>query len=147
MNLKELATNVFDLKLEQKAGDLLTTRHSNQLKPNETILINARTGEEVVYMEALLGSLKQAHVFEFAVDGVKKEKFEETFSLIVDFFDGILNEFFAHERNAGLPLDFMKCDFEGTEIFARQEYRDFEVESLTEKFLSSHADKKNLKKE
>lgn len=147
MNPNTIATELFNNEWEQKAKELLALKHASKLKPNEEIILEARVGDGVAYLRALLGSDQKAQVFEFAVQNVAKDKFEHTFSLMLDFFDGVLSQFLAQGRDGGLALDFVKCDFEKIEIFARQEYRDFEVERMTEEFLNAHNDKKNLKKE
>lgn len=131
----ERATKPFSRNWEIEVSALLLEKFAVHLRPNEGIRVESLYGDNCAFLRALVGTENKAHVFEFFTDTL--EPSEKEFGLLLDFFDGVLEEFFAHRRNAGLPLDFTKRQFEKVHLFARQEYHDFEAERLAENLLKS----------
>ena len=95
-------------------------------------------------LKALVGTMDKAHLFEIFADSQDLDE-DEQFALLLDFLDGVLEEFFEHERNGGLPLDFAKRTFEGVDILVRQELRNFKAERLADELLDPKSNKKPSK--
>lgn len=143
LNPYDLATQPFAKDLEENAGELLLEKYDTHLKSTETIRLEALHGSNCLLLRALVGTQEKAHCFELFTDSPTQPSMQ--FGLLLDFLDGVLEEFFEHERNAGLPLDFVKRKFEGADLLVRQELRNFEAERLAEELLNPPNDKKPSK--
>lgn len=120
---------------EKEASDLLSSRFASDLAEGESIRIEAFSGSTCVLLKSFVGNSRKAHVIELFIDTAKESDDEDSLALLIDFLDGFLKEFFAEDRYGGLPLDFSQCNFENELIWARQEFRNFEAESLADELL------------
>lgn len=118
------------------ARSLLEEKYAKELKPGEEIQLSTTSEDGKLSLKALVGTANRAHEFEIAANLEKHTSEHDLILLLLDFLDGVLPEFFRHDRRASLGLDFVKRRFNQTDIWARQEYRDFEAERLADELLT-----------
>lgn len=121
--------------LLKDAAKLLEEKYAKELKPGETIKLETTCESGKLSLKAQVGTQNRAHEFEIGTHLDNASDENDLTLLLLDFFDGVLAEFFRHERRASLGLDFVKRRFSQTDIWARQEYRDFEAERLADTLL------------
>ena len=108
--------------------NILQKKYESHLNPSEQISLRLIKDHEGFWLKALLGSPQRAHEFML----VSKEN---THELLIEFLDGVLEDFFKADRNAYLPLDFSERVFDNKTLWVKQEFRDFEAEELAKKWL------------
>ena len=113
---------------EQAASDLLQKKYQTFLAPLEKITLSFYKDKDVFWLKTLVGTDKKAHEFVFMTE-------HEDFDLLVDYLDGILQEFFKSKRDALLPLDLSKRVFDNQILWVKHEFRNFEAEKLAEIWL------------
>jgi len=114
---------------------LLNKHYRFFLKAHESISISAKTGDKASWVKTQIGDLNQAHVFEFFINDCEGSDLLGGLDLLIDYLDGVLNEFFKEDRNAFFPLDFTPHLFEDHTIWARHEFHNFKAESLASELL------------
>lgn len=113
---------------EQAASDLLQKKYQSFLAPSEKITLSFYKDKDGFWLKGLVGTEKKAHEFMLVTA-------DEDFDLLVDYLDGVLEEFFKSEREAFLSLDLSKRVFEDKTLWAKQELRNFEAEELAKIWL------------
>lgn len=113
---------------EQAASNLLQKKYQTYLAPLEKITLSFYKDKDGFWLRTLVGTEKKAHEFMFTTE-------DDNFDLLVDYLDGILQEFFESERDALLPLDLSKRVFDDKTIWVKHEFRNFEAEELAKIWL------------
>jgi hypothetical protein len=114
----------------------LSQRHASFLKDGETITLVAFTGNDAAYLELFVGEPARPYTFEVFCERVPGELLDGALGLLVDYLDGVLAEFFRHEREAHLPLEFARRRFEGQDVVVRSEQREFALEAAADALLA-----------
>lgn len=130
--------DAIDAHLIQSIEKALQKQHRAHLNPDEKIWIQAFTGAKSALLRGFIGTEQKAHVFEFFARGTSENRLDGTLGLLLDYFDGVLAEFFHEDRDAWLPLDFTCLQFDGKPIFVRHELRNFGAEKLADEWLQEH---------
>ena len=129
--------------LLKDAATILETKYAKNLESGEAIKLETTSEGGKLSLKAFAGTTNRAHEFEIATNLEKLADEQDLTLLLLDFLDGVLQEFFRHDRRASLGLDFVKRRFNQTDIWARQEYHDFEAERLADALLLSADSKKD----
>ncbi len=128
--------DAIDPALTKDIESLLQTRFKRFLEPDEAIRINASTGNRAAHVEARVGTLDEAHVFELFAENIEGEQLEGALGLLIDYLDGVLKEFFVSEKDAYFPLDFSPRTFAKQTLYARHTFRRFALEEEANRLLS-----------
>jgi hypothetical protein len=121
------------------AADIVAALHSRYapfLESSETIALFAFTGDDAAFLEVHVGEPARPYTFEFFCERVPGALLEGALGVLVDFLDGVLAEFFRHEREAHLPLEFARRRFDDTDILVRSERREFALEAAADALLA-----------
>lgn len=113
---------------EQAASDLLQKKYQTNLAPLEKITLSFYKDKDGFWLKTLVGTENKAHEFMFVAE-------DEDFDLLVDYLDGVLEEFFESDREALLPLDLSKRIFDNKTLWVKHEFRNFEAEKLAKIWL------------
>ena len=130
-------------QLQHDAAKLLNQNFASKLESGETIRLEVEnTGDEVM-LRTYVGTPLRAHVFELKTTPTEADDPEELVLLLIDFLDASLQTFFRQNRRGGFSLASTKREFEGTTLWVRQEYRDFEAERMADELLAADAKKRS----
>ena len=128
------APNIISKQFKKNIEQLLNQKHKTSLNIKEHINIKASNGNNISFIEAIVGTKFEAHVFQFYVKNTNNTNAKEGINILMDYLDCILTIFFK-EKNSWLPLDFTNIIFEGYNLLVRHNYRNFKVEEMANKFL------------
>lgn len=131
-----------DGSLLQALESLLADRYGAALSAGERIAVAARSGPAAAWLCARVGDADRGMEFELFTRTMPKAAPNEAdalLELLIDFLDGVLEEYFAAERDAFLPLDFSPRRYESHWIFARSEMRDYTAEAAADAWLAGAA--------
>jgi hypothetical protein len=128
-------------QLQQDAAKLLNETFGKKLESGESIRLEVENNGQEVMLRAYVGTLQRAHFFELKTTPTEADDPEELVLLLIDFLGPSLNTFFRQDRRGGFSLAFTKREFEGTTLWVRQEYRDFEAERMADELLAADAKK------
>jgi hypothetical protein len=109
--------------------------YAEQLEPGESITVAMRTGPDCAWLEARVGPPGRAFELELFAREVPGELFDGALGLLVDYLDGVLEEWLGKDREGFLPLDFEGRPFEDHIVFVRGELRDYAAEAAAERLL------------
>lgn len=118
--------------------EALSTRHGAGLVRDETLRLDARTGVGSAWLKARIGTDDRAYEAEVFVRGIEGELFEGALGFLVDYLDGLLEEWIANDRDAWLPLDWDAREYEDVTVFARGDLRDYRAEREADRLLTSN---------
>lgn len=125
---KNIKNKKISRKLKEKIEIFLNKKYELCLQKSETINISAYETENSTFLIMKIGNIEKAHRFEAYMNETNGLDLDNTLSLLVDFADCIVQEFFKKDRDAWLPIDYMRYTFEEKHIFAKHEYRNFKAE-------------------
>ncbi len=114
----------------------LNEKNAEFLLHNESIRVAGRRGKKAAYLQARVGTEDEVMQFEVFARDFKGVDFDGAIGAVVDFLDGVLEEYFGEDREAYLPLDFTAHPYEEGFVFARQEKRRFAVEEAGDVLLA-----------
>ncbi|MCA9508027.1 MAG: hypothetical protein KC505_06385 [Myxococcales bacterium] len=118
---KSLCPEVIRKDLQNMITDALLERFLKRLNPGEKITVKGFTGFECAFLEIRIGTEQKTHLFEFFAKNMRGDELDGALGLIVDYADGILEEFFRFKRNRSFPIDFVQREYDGHPVFARHE--------------------------
>jgi hypothetical protein len=113
----------------------LNERHGGGLMFGEAIEVAARSGDRAAYLRAAVGNTERAHELELFARDVPGDELEGALGVLVDYLDAVLEEWFAADREGGLPLDFEARPYAGTTVFVRQQLREYALEAEADRWL------------
>lgn len=128
-------------ELINEASKLLNDKYAHKLAPDEAIRLEIIENESGLTLKGLVGTTSKAHVFELLIRQLDDR--EDAILFLLDYFDAVLGTFLRQQRRGGFSLDFSQREFEGTILFVRQEYHDFEAERLADELLAADDAKKS----
>lgn len=118
--------------------EALVERHGGGLGDDETVRLEASTGVDAAWLKARVGTEERAYEAELFARDVDGEGLEGALGLLVDYLDGLLEEWLANERDAWLPLDWDTRTYDGITLFARGDLRDYAAERAADALLSGN---------
>jgi hypothetical protein len=133
---KSLCPEIIRRDLQNMITDALLERFSKRLNPSEEIHVNGFTGFECAFLQINIGTDSKTHLFEFFAQNMRGDELDGALGLLVDYADGVLEEFFRFKRNRFFPLDFVQREFDGHPVFARHELINPKAESLGDDLLT-----------
>ncbi len=139
---KKLCPHIIRKDLQNMITKGLLERFSKRLNPEEDVQVNGFTGEESAYLIVSLGTEEKMHVFEFFTKNKRGDELDGALGLLVDYADGILEDFFRHKRNRYFPIDFIQNEYDKHPIWAKYELKNLKAESLRDELLNK--DKKGV---
>lgn len=132
---KSLCTEVIRKDLQNMITDALLERFSKRLNPGEEILVRAFTGFECAFLEVKIGTDTKAHLFEFFTKNMRGDELDGALGLLVDYADGVLEEFFRFKRNRYFPIDFVQREYDGHAVLARHELINQKADKIADELL------------
>lgn len=128
---------VYSVDLLAPITRLLSKQFQKEMAPAEMFHISGRKGDDAYYLKVELLALADAGtVFEFFMTHPSSKQLLHGFpEPLIDFVGHALESFFAEDRDARLPLDFTPFPVSGSEVYGRQEYRNFKLEREAEAWL------------
>ena len=114
----------------------LSRAHGRALSNDERVTVEAFTGDRAAFLAVRVGNHEDAHDFEFFCADKDGALLDGALGLLVDYADGVLKEFFAHDRDAFLPLEFQARRFDGKELLVRSERRALALEDAADRLLA-----------
>lgn len=136
---KTEAPDVLPDDMRAEVEQALNEGYADQLEDGERITVELRTGPRSAWLLARLGTPAKAFELELFTRDVEGELFDGALGLLVDYLDGVLEEWLGNDREGFLPLDFEGRPYDGHVIFARGELRDYEAEAAAEALLAGHS--------
>lgn len=133
INPLELAPNPLDKSITLIMQTALNDKYSRLVAKSEKISLSASVGPESAFLQASLGDKNKAHVFDIFAEQCAWP--EEKIWDLLDFLDGVLAEFFEHDRDGWLELDFSERDFEGQPLLVRHALVNYAAEKAATAFL------------
>ena len=131
-------------QLTASLEEALHQRHGDFLEAGESIRVSARTGKKAAFLQARVGTDDIVMEFEVFARDVKGDALDCALGVIVDFLDGVLDEFFEEDRDAYLPLDYTAHPYETDDgtvyVLARQEGRNYKAEEAADAILADGDD-------
>jgi hypothetical protein len=115
----------------------LFERYGDMLDLSDRIVVHGASGRGAAHLTAAVGPPARPHVFELFVMDVPGQALDGAFGVLVDFLDGSLEEFFAHDKDAYFPLDFAPHDFVGHTVYAKSAVVDKVADDLAARLLTS----------
>src|ERR1700688_1300550 len=91
---KSLCPDVIRKDLQNMITDALLERFTKRLNPGEEITVQGYTGFESAYIKICIGLESKMHVFEFFTKNLRGDELDGALGLLVDYADGVLEEFF-----------------------------------------------------
>lgn len=128
LDLEQQATIPFDPELLVELDTLLNEKYAAQLDKGEHIRTSAFYGDAGTVLKAEIGSVQKAHVFQLVCSA--------DLSLLVDYLDGVLEEFFADKGGKWLPIDYTKKTFDGHMLWIKHNYVHFALEHEADALLN-----------
>ena len=116
--------------------EALVERHGAGLSDDETVRLEASSGASAAWLKARVGNDQRAHEAELFVRDVDGDGLDGALGVLVDYLDGLLEEWLASERDAWLPLDWDARAYEDLTLFARGDLRDRAAERAADALLS-----------
>jgi len=114
----------------------LNERHQEQLAADEIVRVELRTGRDAGWLRARVGTLEHAWEMELCATDVTGEGLEGALGVLVDWFDGALEEWLANERTGWVSVAWNTRTYDGTTLWARGEVRDFAAEAAADEWLA-----------
>lgn len=115
--------------------DALLERFLKRLNTGEDIFVKGFTGFESAFLEIDIGADTKMHHFEFFTKNLRGDELDGALGLLVDYADGVLEEFFRFKRNRFFPIDFVQREYDGHPVFARHELRNNKAEAMGDALL------------
>jgi hypothetical protein len=132
---KALCNEVIRKDLQNMISDALLERFSKRLNPGEDIHVKGFTGFECAFLEIDIGTPKKMHRFEFFTKNLRGDELDGALGLLVDYADGVLEEFFRFKRNRYFPIDFVQREYDGHPVYARHVLNDQNAEKMADELL------------
>ena|ERR1700752_1467150 len=121
--------------LQNMITDALLERFLKRLNTGENIHVKGFTGFESAFLEIEIGTDLKMHHFEFFTKNLRGDELDGALGLLVDYADGVLEEFFRFKRNRYFPIDFVQREYDGHPVFARHELRNNKAEKMSDTLL------------
>jgi hypothetical protein len=134
-DLKSQCPEVIRKDLQNMITDALLERFMKRLHAEEDISVRGYTGFESAFLEIDIGTIEKMHHFEFFTKNLRGDELDGALGLLVDYADGVLEEFFRFKRNRYFPIDFVQREYDGHPVFARHELRNTKAEELSNELL------------
>lgn len=130
-----------DPELLAMAAEALSMRIAGALGPHDEIELVGKVGNRAAYIRTRVGPRQRPHEMELFVREVPGAGFEGALGVLVDYLDGVLEEWAASGREGTLPLDYEGRPYEledgGTiSVYVRGEVRDLEAEAGATQWLT-----------
>jgi hypothetical protein len=135
---KSLCTEVIRKDLQNMITDALLERFAKRLNSGEEIHVRAFTGFECAFLEVKIGTEARAHLFEFFTKNLRGDELDGALGLLVDYADGVLEEFFRFKRNRYFPIDFVQREYDGHAVLARHELINAQAEEMADELLKKN---------
>jgi len=132
---KSLCSENIRKDLQNMITDALLERFSKRLNPGESILVRGFTGFECAFLEIKIGTETRLHLFEFFTKNLRGDELDGALGLLVDYADGVLEEFFRFKRNRYFPIDFVQREYDGQPVFARHELINSDADQKADELL------------
>jgi len=110
--------------------DALVRKYQKSLN-SSSFSLELKSGNACAWLMCKVGDISQ-HCFELFVADVPGDEIEGALGVIIDFLDGVLDEFFAADRDAYLSLDYSLYKFGEYDVYGRS--------TLVQPALESDAD-------
>lgn len=135
LDLEKQANEPFSPILCQDLDHLLTEKYQARLDSDEQIRTKAYHGNQAVALHAQVGSLIKAHVFELVCESDTNDDIDAALALLIDYLDGVLEEFLQSKGEKWLPIDYIEKSFEGHTLWIKHNFVNFELEQAAETLL------------
>ncbi len=132
---KAQCPDVIRKDLQNMITDALLERFLKRLNPGEDIYVKGYTGFECAFLEIDIGAETKMHHFEFFTKNLRGDELDGALGLLVDYADGVLEEFFRFKRNRYFPIDFVQREYDGHPVFARHELRNQKADKMGDTLL------------
>ncbi len=130
-----------DSEEQKKLLDVMKAKHSLYLD-NECFEIKTGFYKEQIQIEICLTKVDRSIVYPIEVICVYEDfphlKLNEIFHVILDYIDLYWAEYFNHERNLFVPLDWSQYECEGLTFFLRGFIRNLVLEKQADSFLREY---------
>lgn len=133
-----LCQEVIRKDLQNMITDAMNERFTKRLSPGEEITVEAFTGFESAYLVIRVGTPEKLHEFEFFTKNLRGDELDGALGLLVDYADGVLEEFFRFKRNRFLPIDFVQREYDSHPVFARHELKNTVATQLGDELLKKN---------
>lgn len=124
--------------LQNMITDALLERFAKRLTAGEDISVRGYTGFECAFLEIQIGAETKMHHFEFFTKNLRGDELDGALGLLVDYADGVLEEFFRYKRNRYFPIDFVQREYDGHPVFARHELKNVKAEKMGDAVLKKN---------
>jgi len=135
---KSLCTEVIRKDLQNMITDALLERFAKRLNSDEEIHVRALTGFECAFLEVKIGNEAKTHLFEFFTKNLRGDELDGALGLLVDYADGVLEEFFRFKRNRYFPIDFVQREYDGHAVLARHELINAKADQMADELLKKN---------
>jgi len=135
---KSLCTEKVRKDLQNMITDALLERFAKRLAGDEKIDVLGLTGFECAFLEIKIGNESKAHLFEFFTKNLRGDELDGALGLLVDYADGVLEEFFRFKRNKYFPIDFVQREYDGHPVFARHELLNPKADNMADDLLNKN---------
>lgn len=132
---KAQCPDVIRKDLQNMITDALLERFLKRLNPGEDIYVKGYTGFECAFLEIDIGAETKMHHFEFFTKSLRGDELDGALGLLVDYADGVLEEFFRFKRNRYFPIDFVQREYDGHPVFARHELKSPKADKMGDALL------------
>lgn len=132
------APSPIDADLLAEVEEALVERHGDRLHDDETVRLEASAGARAAWLRARVGSDERGVEAELFMRGVEGEGLDGALGVLVDYLDGLLEEWLAGGRDAWLPLDWDARAYDDVTLFARGDLRDYAAERAADLLLSGN---------
>ena len=138
-DLKRECPAVPDPGIREDIEHALELRHQDALDADERITVTIGQGPGAAFITARVGPPTRPHEFTVFAREIAGDDFDGALGVVVDYLDGVLEEYFAGDREGFLPLDFEGRPFEEHIVFVRSDVRNLEAERLADALLNDSA--------
>jgi hypothetical protein len=135
---KSLCTEVIRKDLQNMITDALLERFAKRLNAGEEIQVRALTGFECAFLEVKIGTDVRTHLFEFFTKNLRGDELDGALGLLVDYADGVLEEFFRFKRNRFFPIDFVQREYDGHAVLARHELINSKADQMADELIKKN---------
>lgn len=135
---KSLCTEVVRKDLQNMITDALLERFAKRLNAGEQIQVRAFTGFECAFLEVRIGTEVKTHLFEFFTKNLRGDELDGALGLLVDYADGVLEEFFRFKRNRYFPIDFVQREYDGHAVLARHELINSKADRMADELIKKN---------